>query len=102
MGEEAMKFAVTLMDESMEERAIIKTEYYDRAYAVFQLCELHLPKLFPHSTITVKMCGDRRMNQKIGMHPDKDWIIEQLRAREFPLPTSKDILEGVDYTVERL
>lgn len=98
--EDQMKFAVTL-DDGTEELAIIKTEHYDRAYAVFQLCELHLPDVFPHATITVKMCGDRRMNQKVGMHPDKDDIIEKLRAKEFPLPASKNVLEGVDYSVER-
>lgn len=95
-----MKFAVTI-DDGQEELAIIKTENYDRAYAVAQLCGLHLAKLFPRETLEVRFSADRRRNLKVGMHPDKDDIINRLRAKEFPLPAGKDILEGVDYSVER-
>lgn len=90
-----MNYAV-IMDNDGIAKALVKSSSHERCYAVYKLCELHLTKLYPQATATFS--ADYRFNLRMGMHPDKDFVLSRLLAFEFPLPVAKDILEG-EYTV---
>ena len=86
-----MNFAV-LIDNGDGWQALVKASHYERCYAVAQLCEMHLSKLYPESKVKLSTNYDR--NLRVGMHPDRDFILGRLLSSEFPLPVAHDILEG--------
>jgi hypothetical protein len=90
-----MKFAVVI-DNGSGWHALIKSDYYDRCYAVFKLCDLHLAKLYPKAK--ARLSPHHEQNLMVGMHPDRELILSRLLASEFPLPRSHDVLEG-EYTL---
>ena len=85
-----------IIDDGSGPQALIKCGYFDRAYAVMLLCKVHLGKARPGCLLMLS--HDKKLNLRLAMHPDRDAIIHDLRALEFPLPTSKHVLEG-EYTV---
>lgn len=90
-----MNFAVLISDKG-ERHALIKSNVYKRCYAVHQLCLLHLKAVVPGANAVLS--ADRRSNLKADIHPDRERIMAKLLAREFPLPSNKDVLEG-EYTI---
>jgi hypothetical protein len=90
-----MNFAVLLKGNDGE-HALIKTNVFDRAYAVQKLCDLHLKTLRPDAYAFTST--NRKRNLQVGIHTDRDWIMARLLALEFPLPVGKDVLEG-EYSV---
>jgi hypothetical protein len=86
-----MKFAV-VMENGDGWHALVKSDHYDRCFAVFKLCELHLAKLYPKAE--VKLSPYHEQNLRVGMHPDRELVLSRLLASEFPLPVAHDILEG--------
>jgi hypothetical protein len=90
-----MKYAV-VMKSGKDWHALIKSDHYDRCYAVFKLCDLHLAKLYPKAK--AKLSPYREQNLMVDMHPDRELILSRLLASEFPLPRSHDVLEG-EYTL---
>jgi hypothetical protein len=86
-----VQFSV-LIDNGSGWQALVKSSYYERCQAVFGLCELHLAKLYPESRS--QLSSDYRKNLRVGMHPDRDFVLARLLASEFPLPVGQTILEG--------
>lgn len=86
-----MKWAVVIANGD-DWHALVKSDFYDRCFAVLKLSELHLTKLYPETKVMLSV--DLKFNSRVGMHPDKELILSRLLASEFPLPVAHDILEG--------
>lgn len=86
-----MRFAV-IIRENGTEYSLIKTSDEDRANAVAVLSQLHMKKLRPDAHISLSV--NRSLNRAIEMHPQRDEIIDGLRALEFPLPVREYVIEG--------
>lgn len=76
--------------------ALVKSSAFERCYAVHQLCRLHLKKLYPNAN--AELSSEYTYNLRVGMHPDREFVLAKLLALEFPLPSPKHILEG-EYAV---
>lgn len=76
--------------------ALVRTSSRRRAHTVATLCALHLHELYPGADAF--LTDDQRHVFGVWMHPDKDGIIDKLRALEWPLPTDHCVLEG-EYSV---
>lgn len=86
-----MDYAVVIKDGDGWQ-ALVKSNHYERCYAVAKLCDLHLAKVM--KVPRYKLSTDRQPNLRVGMHPDREAILARLLALEFPLPAPKEVLEG--------
>lgn len=88
-----MRFAILVKIDG-EEYALLKTDNSERIEALAGLCR-HIEAVFPGQDAECFASTDRSTNVHVGMHPDRIWIIDKLRALEHPLP-DEIIIEG-DY-----
>jgi len=63
--------------------ALEKTTDAERAQAVMQLWERHMPALFPNAMVEVSY--DRGFNEIVENHPDKTLIMGLMLQRELPM-----------------
>lgn len=81
-----------IIEHGGEDAAIIKSNDTRRVEALARLCALHLSALRPGARLYYS--DDPAQNAHTPMHPEKDAIIDGLRALEFPLPKSEIVIEG--------
>jgi len=74
------------------DHALVKTDDEKTMYAIGMLCKSHLVKVKPEAKFFPSL--DRHVNAMIGMHPDKQWIIDKMRGHEFPLPKDSIQIDG--------
>ena len=70
-----MDFAV-IMNNGDGDHALVKSSTFERCYAVHQLCELHLRKIYPDAN--VHLSSEYRYNLSVGMHPDREFVLGKL------------------------
>lgn len=86
-----MRFAV-IIEQGKERTALIKTGYFPRAQAVQILAELHMATVLPGAVVSFS--SNLRANQAVPIHPERDRLLDRLRAAEWPLPVAEETLEG--------
>jgi hypothetical protein len=95
-GEQIM-YAILIDDE-----ALLKTDSRDTANVALLLAMRHINKIMPGAKVELSL--DAAFNFAVGIHPEREFILAELRRFEFPLPSrsqrGENIIENVDYTVE--
>jgi hypothetical protein len=80
-----------------EQYALKKSTHWEGVEALYRLCQLHLKDILGAEC---EVSTDRAFNATVEMHPDREWIINEMRKREFPEPKialQYDAVKGVDY-----